>query len=560
MRVQGALRGRTAPKGAEWCSLAAVTMGGLVCRLPGFSSHGLFFDDAWPATAAMVSTRTALHLVATDPGFGLAERLWLHLVHAGTATSFTIALVPGVLAIVLAWALGWCLQFGPLGRTALAASVAFAPEAIALSVRLKEYETDLCLALIVLAAAELVRQRPTTRRFALLGLLSTSSLVWSLLLAPVVVGAWLGLVLVASSRQVGRRTGWWWSAPVGVVLAAVGWWSRRNAPPALVALWRSGNHLGDPLHQPGQLAKTVVLAVAGTIHGFTGLTMPAPHPYPTHLAAGSMRWLVAETVVVAAVAVVVLGLAAKGLRRSSADGRLVIPAVVLVVAGVSCIVGLVPLGTGRTELVVLPAGAVLTLDLARRALASPLRGGRRRAILVGIVALLAVAVGWRDRSWYPEQSVGEVLAQVASSMHAPTAIVLVRANTFTYAAQGLGPVTVHVDARNPLGGAQGVWIVPRSQDVVAEHALVHGQRLTPPLSSIGPAVDRLVIVGTTVSASSPSDFHVRGPSGQVAIVGTVQQLVEAAGWRQTGWWAFAPGVYAEGYRRGAPRAGVRPRG
>ncbi|MEI6736272.1 MAG: hypothetical protein WCL31_05040 [Actinomycetes bacterium] len=58
-------------------SLPLIVLFGLWTRLGGFSSHQLWFDDAWVAVPAKVPLGEAVHMVNTTPLFSIFMRQWI---------------------------------------------------------------------------------------------------------------------------------------------------------------------------------------------------------------------------------------------------------------------------------------------------------------------------------------------------------------------------------------------------------------------------------------------------------------------------------------------------
>jgi len=543
---------RLQPTARERTIVAALVVFGFLVRLPGISDHGLFYDDAWPAMVAHVGWRSALAMSPTDPGFAMVERVWLLATPAGSWVRFTLPLASGVASIVVAWWLGRTYGFGPRARIALVALVAMSPEAIECSVRLKEYSADLLLAMVVLVLVERARRLRAARDRALLAVVGIASCLVSLLLAPVVLGGWIALcVLSRGSGRAAQRVAIG-TAVTTVALLGEGWWSKRHTPPQLNQQWVSGEHLIDLVHHAAKAPSAILLIVGGTLHGFFGMPMPAPHPFPTVLAPGSLRWIAAEALI-AVFVVVGCSLPVLGaLRLRGGAPELVAPLFGVLIGTAACICGFIPLGIGRTELILLPGLGLLLVHGLRR-IRAKVGFSERSTVVVAVCAAVAFGgAAWIHRAWYPAQDVRAVITSLHLSGDASTAIAIARANTFTYVDEGIGPSVVHVNRNDPRGARQGVWVDLTGPRTLSEHLPTGHGVVAPPLSSLPPSVTTLWVIGTTASVASPSDFHPSPTAGAVALESPLNAAVLAAGWRATGVVRTAAGVYAMAYERRSP--------
>ncbi len=536
--------------------VAALVVFGLLVRLTGIANHGLFYDDAWPAMVAHVGWRSALAMSPTDPGFAMVERVWLHVTPAGSWVRFVLPLTAGVLATVVGWWLGRTYGFGPRARIGLVALIAMSPEAIECSVRLKEYSTDLVLAMVILILVERVRRFERLGETALLAVVGSASCLVSLLLAPVVLGGWMALLVLL--RRTGRRKQPLVAGAVvtSVVLLAEGWWSLRHTPTGLSQQWVSGKHLVDLVHHASWAPSTILLVIGGTVHGFFGVPMPAPHPFPTVLAAGSMRWIAVEALVVLIAVGWCSTPALREIRGREGAPELLAPLAGVVIAGAACCCGFIPLGIGRTELVVLPSIGLLIVHGLRRLRVAARMTGRTTRICALCAVLIFASAAWVHRAWYPAQDVRAVIASLHLHGDPTTAIAVARANTFTYVDEGIGPSVVHVSTRDPRGTRQGVWVELTGPRTLSEHLPTEAGVVSPPLTSLPAQVTELWIIGTTAEVASPADYHCAPGACTDALSSPLNAAALAAGWIPTGQVHTAPGVYAMAYGRRSPARGV----
>ncbi len=536
--------------------IAAMVVFGLIVRLPGIANHGLFYDDAWPAMVAHVGWRSAVAMSPTDPGFAIVERVWLHVTPAGSWVRFFLPLTAGVFAIFVAWWLGRTYGFGPRARIGLVALIAMSPEAIECSVRLKEYSTDLVLAMVILILVERVRRFERPGETALLAAAGSASCLVSLLLAPIVLGGWTALLVRSrgsSSRTRPLAAG---ALVTSFILLAEGWWSLRHTPTGLSQQWVSGKHLVDLVHHANWAPSTILLVIGGTVHGFFGLPMPAPHPFPTVLAAGSMRWIAVE----ALVALIVVGWcstpALRELRGREGAPELIAPLAGILTTAAACCCGFIPLGTGRTELVLLPGIGLLLVHGLRRLRVAARMADRTAAICAICAVLVFASAAWVHRAWYPAQDVRAVITSLHLHGDRAVAVAVARANTFTYVDEGIGPSVIHVSNHDPRGARQGVWVDLTGPRTLSEHLATKTGVVSPPLTSLPASVTTLWVIGTTTEVASPSDYHCAPGACTVALSSPLNEAVLLAGWKPTGQIRTAPGVYAMAYGRRSPARGV----
>ncbi len=344
----------------ELVGLAVIVVAGWWLRLVGVTSLGLWRDDAWVAMGSRVSTGTALRMGATAPGFTLIERWWI-LLHPGSsswAQALPVAL--GLIGIVTMFALARYLGLGAWLSLATAAFVALSPVTISYSTHVKQYSADIVLSCALLGLGELARRRPGRRHLALLAVASVVGLVISASVAVVVVGVWAMLALTTFHQhdrlgepdQPGRRN--------RVLMAG-----------ALTAL--ACGVVGLALY--GHLSSALHLFWSQQ-HRFLEAT-PAHKVVPQLASLGATAVLKMPTAawVSTPIGIVVTALALVGL---TAGAKVWSSSLALAAALVAAALGVIPWGTGRTDMVVYPALALLVafgIDRLVRAAARPTPAG-----------------------------------------------------------------------------------------------------------------------------------------------------------------------------------------
>jgi hypothetical protein len=548
--------------------LLVLAMLGALARLPGLNGAGLFFDDAWFALPARVPLSTALSMVVTAPGYTLVTREWILLAPHATAWAKVLPYLLGVAGIVLVGLLGRRLGFGWRSSLLMAGLVAAAPAAIEYSVRVKEYEADLVLACLVLLAAEVVRRTPSWRSASLLGLVSIGAVGMSTSTAVVVVGCWLavaaGLVVDVRGRLavavVGALTALACAVPIAVVASRL--------PAALTRFWvRAGYLVGAPL-TARHLVHVARAIPEGFVHSLLGVPLPTLDVATGTVATSGLVQVLAWGTVLLGLVVVGVALRSVGTAIADRADGAPLPAtlgaiLVLVVAVGATVVGIVPLGDGRTDLVLYPSIAVIVAVAARAVVAaldasvqrSTLRTTRSGVLvlLCGIGLLLLVT----QASWYPAQDVAALPAAAAWRHDASVAVVVENRNAYTWAFDGLSAFDVHVDRHNPSGTTVGYWVTFPARRVLAEtfvHRRLRSGRIVtvgelPGLERLPYSVDRLWWIGWTASVFSPSRARVTGRAALQVTPSAARRLLVEHGWHTTSRIERAPGVVAILYVR-----------
>ena len=85
--------------------LLVIVLFGFWTRISGFSSHQLWFDDAWVAVPAKAPLSQAIHMVDTTPLFSIAMRQWILWGPDATWWAQIPAFITGLIAIVAVYRL-----------------------------------------------------------------------------------------------------------------------------------------------------------------------------------------------------------------------------------------------------------------------------------------------------------------------------------------------------------------------------------------------------------------------------------------------------------------------
>ena len=558
--------GHLARRGVVPALLVAITLAGAIVRSTGLSDAGLFYDDAWFALPARVGIGTALKMVVTTPGYTLLQSAWISMGPTGNLWPKVLPFVLGVLAAPAGYWLSRRLSLPRWAALVSAGLLAAAPAAIEYSVRVKEYEFDLLLGVLVLVVIEAARRRRTIAALVLLAVVSSASVAMSSSLIVVVVGAWAALLAsaVIDRRRVGAvvATGAATAAFCGLLAA----WIATHIPDRLTKFWVDTDRLvGKPFSTP-HLLHTAGLTPGGLAHGFLGTPLPTGQ-FPltwqiSHFAEIALLVLgVAELVLLA---LVVRPPLAAVIRRRTDDPALALlaPALTLLAAGALWLVGVVPLGTGRTDLVLYPSIAVLvSAGLARLAglMADKvdLSGSARRSISVGLACVVAVCglgLSWHQRSWYPAQNLDQLRQRMGARLHPGDIEVVAGRNSFTWAFQGDSPFVVHVDRNDVRARTVGFWVTfpsPRVLEVQPTKLNLNplGATEIPGLTALPASAHRLWVFATTNLVLSPSAYKISGPTARAMTPIGVDPILRQAGWHQRHGRVHAAGVVAVLYTR-----------
>ena len=310
-------------------TLLSIVLIGTALRARGFTESGLWRDDAWVAMSGRVGIGTAWHMWVTAPGFYLFERSWMVLHPGSTLWAQIPPFLMGVACIPVIYAVARYFKLHDWIALVLALVVCVSPICNVYSTRLKEYQCDFLLACCLLVAAEASRRRPSRRTSLVLVLASVSSFAISASTLPVVVGIWTALVLqgLRPRRQVRRIFAAATCVGIGLLVVAAVLYSHLS--PASGRGWHSFF-----------ITHSSLLGLLSSGHGllldlYVKMLGIAPSPFEL-----ACMFLVVS-------GLLFLGLA--GGRATWASG------LTLGAAIAACVLGTVPIGTGRTDEVLYPA-------------------------------------------------------------------------------------------------------------------------------------------------------------------------------------------------------------
>lgn len=550
---------------AVWTGLAIITALAAVVRLPGLNDSGLFYDDAWFALPSRVPLHTALDMVVTTPGYTVLNDAWIALGPSGNLWPKVLPFVIGVAAVPAIFWLSRVLRLPTWAGLVMSALVAASPAAIEYSVRVKEYEADLLLAIVVLAATEQARRVRSRRSLIVLSAVSVGSVVMSTSLLVAVAGCWVALLAVSIADRRDRAGIVVTGAITAVLCAGPVLFVAGHIPRSLTEFWVATDRLMGAPYNGSHLAHIVALTAGGIAHGFVGTPLPATFPQTVKISHGSEAWLLALGVLELMVFAVMALPSVRDVLRRRVDGSSVAglaSVTSILVAVVLWGVGLVPLGTGRTDLVLLPAACVLLgfgLVRLRRvgARQSWLSATSRRSIKIALVVVACAAgslLGWHQRSWYPAQDVTKVVDAIDRDLRPGDAIAVTGRNTFTWAFEGLSPFAVHLDRNDPKARTIGFWVTFTPRKVIEVTGVERGlirtpNRLMPGLTDLPPDTRRLWLIGITYSTYSPSAFRFHGPLARRMVPTGANGALIHAGWHRTTTAYRSPGEIAVLYRR-----------
>lgn len=178
--------------GLSLLTLIAVTAIGAAIRYKGFTSYGLWRDDAWAVLSSRVGIGTAWHMWVTAPGFYFVERTLVVLGPSGTWWTQVFPFVAGVACIPASYFLTRYFRFSRGAALIVAVLVAVSPVCATYSTRVKEFPVDFLMSCLLIAVAERARRKPSAPLLAL-GLSSVFAFLVSASLGPAIVALWLAL-------------------------------------------------------------------------------------------------------------------------------------------------------------------------------------------------------------------------------------------------------------------------------------------------------------------------------------------------------------------------------
>jgi hypothetical protein len=381
-------------------------------------------------------------------------------------------------------------------------TVAVSPIATQYSTHVKQYSTDFLLTCLVLWRAEATRRSPTARRLTVLCVVCGVAILISGSVAPVIVGSWVAVLFCNLRDAEGRRRIVMAGAAMAAFLAVVYVLFFRNVPGVLHRYWA----LSDAFLSHSSLSAfwdSLGFAVSVLT---VGVVAPSGHidVYGTPIwSAGRIFW--------PALALTILVLmGATALTRAAA------PALSVLAAFAASFLGLIPLGTGRTDDFLYPAIillGVLGLDQLAR-FATPHVARLANGRVIGIGALGLVLVGFllaslnsttvRHPPQYPEINVRQ-LASTLGQNHQPGDWVLVDPYT-RYPWTLYEATNVHIKFGSEWGA--GFTVVSDRPDVFVSPSEPWEEEYEPQLWAGGMAdAGRLWYVGTWYLARSQDPVY-----------------------------------------------------
>jgi tetratricopeptide (TPR) repeat protein len=330
---------------ATHACLAAVFALAATLRIPGMTTLGLWRDDAWSALTSRVGLTQALRMSTTTPGFSLLVRSWVGLHPDSSVWAQMLPYVIGLVGIFAVFTLlsiwGLPRWLGLLG----AFVVAMSPVCVQYSTHVKQFSTDLLLSCLVLATGETTRRSPTVRKLVGLAATCCFAVFVSASVLPIVAGAWGAMLLsgIARKSEVVRIAGAGGAVGLFITGLYAAFW--RDLPPVLHDYWiRSGTFIRHSSFASFRysLGRTMSALTVGLIAPAGRLTTLGDLSWPSH------RLLIP--------AIVLFTLAAIGMTAGHAS---LACAIALLAAFGASLVGLAPLGTGRTDEAIYPPLIVL---------------------------------------------------------------------------------------------------------------------------------------------------------------------------------------------------------
>ncbi len=503
-------------------ALSLILLFGLWTRLSGFSSHQLWFDDAWVAVPTKVPLGEAIHMVNTTPLFSIFMRQWILWGSDATWWAQIPALVTGLIAIVAVYRL--LKFFGSTETLSLLAAlvIAASPIVIDYSTRLKQYNLDIIFACLILWLAEKWRRTPSLRGALTLALVSVTSLLTSAS-SIVIVAPVLGVAVLLAWREKARRL------QAGALLAIVGagfvfewivWLSQLSN--GLYVGWRNRGYLLDT-RSFHKLAFSLQTMGSQFFHWM--LDLPTGHkPDPDHHI--TLLGLTISALVALFLITLVAGTLWRYLRRPlNRPEPLVIAALALAFSAALALVRRSPFGGGRTDEVIYPA-----LLLLMAALFTQLQPRLQRVapqvtkalVAISVVALLFV--GLSNRAHYPSIDLKTPVAQMEAARQPGDIAVIDPWLGFTWAAADIPTFTVSRQ-KFMFDWSQGFHINGNSQYVFSENYFFPSW-VYPYLKD---DTTRLWYVAETGSPAWPAT----SPQDQIYVTRNLAALLKL-GWYETG--------------------------
>ncbi len=386
----------------------------------------LWFDDSWVGVVARVDKPLdAARMGLTSPGFNVG--VWL-ATRLGTSPSAAQALpyLAGVACPPLTYLVG-----RRIGLSAVAAGLAgvillASPIQLTYASRVKPYSTEALLALVVIASAWRVVERPSSgRRWAALGVAGAAGILVSSVLAVVTASAFAAALLAMRRRRSSLRPALVTTGLLGV--AGLVWYAvhlRTAVHPELHQLWLRayGVRLDAGI---GEAAASAIRVVAWTMESLSGLP-------------GLM------------LALVIVGVALTTRRHPE---RTILVAGPLAVAFAFSVAQQLPLGGGRIDNYLLPglalAGASV-VDEIRERLQVPSPGVLAGATVLGLASLVTTT----GPEPYPMREVAPLVELLEGAQRSGDGVLVHPHAAFQYAIHTSEDVRIVFDRAS----WQGFWV------------------------------------------------------------------------------------------------------
>jgi hypothetical protein len=499
-----------------------VVIAAAVRRVGGFTSHSLWFDDAWAALPARESFGHALSMSVSTPLWTLAERWWIMVGPDATYWAQLPSYLFGLLGTLLMYPV--LRRFGASAWAASLGASLFAvnPMMTTYATRVKPYTLEVVLALVIYLCAESALRQGDRRSLLRLAAVSVLAALSSFGTLTTSGAVWLVVVWQSRGDRALFRQRLSYGAVAGVLAGSVVLPYVASKPPSLSDNWvRRGYMFGyDSWHQ---FVHNFVSILAGFPHSFFNISYRLKYD-PGHSHHYGLIY------VLAGLSIVILFLVIRWWRREPlADRRRW-----WVIAGIipasffAAVIDAFPFGDGRTDLVMYPAvvviGTLVIERVIRRRLSSP------RFVRIGLALGVILAVSlptqqlWTRPARYPTVEVKSLLSYVESQWRPGDVIVVPAFLTYTWAYDGVTPWHLEVGGRNQW--PQGFRVVSDDSRVIVPVAWTG---VDPQLATLSKNYRRVWYVGYTVGVWAPYWF----PSAQsgVPMPNFTSGALEQAGWR-----------------------------
>ena len=513
---------------------AVVVIAAAVRRLGGFTSHSLWFDDAWAALPARESLSHALSMSVSTPLWTLAERWWIMVGPDATYWAQLPSYIFGVVGTVVMFPV--LRRFGASAWAASLGASIFAvnPMMTTYSTRVKPYTLEVVCALIAYLCAESALRHQSRKALWWLAVVSVLATFSSFGVLTTIGTIWLVILWQARRDRVVLRQRLAYALPAGVLASIVVVPYVLSKPPSLSDNWvRRGYMFGyDSWHQ---FAHNAISIFAGFPHSFFNIAYRLKYD-PGHSHHYGLVYFLA------AASVVVVLLFTRWWRHEPLVDRrrwwvvgAIIPASFL-----AAVVGAFPFGDGRTDLVMYPAvvlvGTLVLERVVRRRLESP------RVARIGVVLLIVLAVAlptqqlWSRPARYPTVEVKSLLTYVESQWRPGDVIVVPAFLTYTWAYDGVTPW--HLEVGGPDQWPQGFRVVSDDPRVIVPVAWTGND---PQLATLAKNYRRVWYVGYTVGVWSPYGLPANQPG--VPMPNFTSGALEQAGWRVSWFSHYSDNTY-----------------